>query len=183
MTNGVGGCQSIFGTARNADCSTQRIHKTMPVRYGQQIGANRILWPRLWVPSASIAKRVDAKRADSQWHIVAKVVGNQRVDNQSVDVKGAEGQWHIVAKVVGNQRVDNQSVSSPARRGPTVWVGVNPSSARRGMPTAAPAPALPDAYVSCRPSAFRAVCVYAICRRRSTSPSHPYARPSPSRGR
>ena len=157
MTNGVGGCQSIFGTARNADCSTQRIHKTMPVRYGQQIGANRILWPRLWVPSASIAKRVDAKRADSQ--------------------------WHIVAKVVGNQRVDNQSVSSPARRGPTVWVGVNPSSARRGMPTAAPAPALSDAYVSYRPSAFQGVCVYAICRRRSTSPSHPYARPSPSRGR
>ena len=54
---------------------------------------------------------------------------------------------------------------------------VSPSSARRGMPTGALRHCRFGAYASCLSSVFRAACVFARCRRRSTWPSHLCARP------
>lgn len=54
---------------------------------------------------------------------------------------------------------------------------INPFSTRRGTPTAAPRRYRSGACVSCPSSVFRAACACARCRRHSTSPSRPCARP------
>ena len=72
------------------------------------------------------------------------------------------------------------SMLGPVRR---AGASVSPSSVRRGRPTAALRRCRSGACASCPSSAFRAACACAICRLRNIWPSHPCARPSPSRGR
>ena len=51
-----------------------RIHKTRPIAVaGEERGGEAM---------AHMANGVDTKHTDGQWHIVPKVVGTQRVDNQ-----------------------------------------------------------------------------------------------------
>ena len=63
------------------------------------------------------------------------------------------------------------------------FLHVSPFLIPQGMPTGAPRRCRSGACASCPSSASRAVCAYVRCRRRSTWPSRPCARPSPSRGR